>query len=170
MMLDHPLRSRWFAALVHAGLWTLLLLALAALGGRAPFFSAAQAPSAPPEELIPTRIIKRLFGSLPARATLSDTNLTNPFYTRHFEPPVVPPPTTRRVELTYHGFFQTTDGPLTALVRVGENILPVVAGGRAVADLAVADITLPTLTLTNAAAKTNLLRLNLKQDVEVPLP
>jgi hypothetical protein len=169
-MLHHPLRSRWFAALVHAGLWTLLVLALAALGGRAPFFTASQTPSAPPADPIPTGIIQRLFGLRPPLATLNDTNFANPFFTRHFEPPVVPPPTTRKVELTYHGFYQTTDGPLTALVRVGDNIIPVLVGGRAVADLAIADMSVQMLTLTNAAAKTNLLPLNLKKDVDVPLP
>jgi hypothetical protein len=169
-MFTHPLRSRWFAALVHAGLWTLLVLALAGLGGRAPYFAASDAPSAPPDDPIPTGIIQRLFGLRPPLATLNDTNLLSPFFTRHFEPPVVPPPTTRKVELTYHGFFQTTDGPLTALVKVGDNILPVVVGGRAIADLAIADITWQTLTLTNAAARTNLLPLNLKKDLEVPIP
>lgn len=168
-MLNHPLRSRWFAALVHAGLWALLILALAALGGRAPRFSAADTPSPPPDEPVPTGIIQRLFGLRPPLASLNATNLVSPFFTRHFEPPVVPPPTTRKVELTYHGFFQTADGPLTALLKVGDNILPVVVGARAVADLAVADMSWQGLTLTNAAARTNLLPLNLKKDVDVPI-
>lgn len=169
-MFTRPLRSRWFALLIHVGLWLLLLLALAALGGRAPIFSSATTLGPRSPDPVPTSIIQQLFGRPPVLATLGATNLTNPFFTRQFEPPVVPPPTTRKVELTYHGFYQTADGPLTALLKIGEEIVPVVAGARALADLYVADITWPQLVLTNAAAQTNALPLNTKKAVDVPLP
>jgi hypothetical protein len=169
-MFRQSLRSRWFAALIHGGLWLLLVLALAALGGRAPIFSAATVPAAPSPDPIPTGIIQRLFGARMPYGTLHDTNLASPFFTRHFEPPVVPPPTTRKVELTYHGFFQTTDGPITAMLKVGDILMPLTLGATAVADLRVADISFATLTLTNAAAQTNALPVNLKRAVDVPIP
>lgn len=168
-MLTRPLRSRWFAALIHVGLWLLLILALAALGGRTPRFSAATTPGAASPDPVPTGIIQRLFSARLPLDKLNATNLSNPFFTRHFEPPVVPAPTTRKVELTYHGFYQTTDGPMTALLKVGENIVPVAVGARALADLFVADISFPTLVLTNAASLTNALPLNTKKVVDVPL-
>ena len=168
-MLNHPLRSRWFAALVHSGLWLLVVMAVATFGGRAPRFTAAQGTAAPQPDPIPTGIIQSLFARRPPVATGS-TNLLTPFFTRYFEPPVVPPPTTRKVPLTYHGFFQTTDGPLTALVKIGEDITPVVVGGRVVADLGIAGLSWQALTLTNATAQTNLLPLNLPKQVDVPIP
>lgn len=168
-MLRYSLRSRWFAALVHLGLWALLVFVLVTLGGRAPRFSLATVPAPPSEDPIPTSTIQRLFGARVPFATLQESNLLNPFFTRHFEPPVVPAPTTRRVELTYHGFFQTADSPLTALLNVGGLILPLTPGATAVADLAVAEITFATLTLTNAAGQPTPLPVNVKRPVDVPI-
>jgi hypothetical protein len=169
-MLTPALRSRWFALLVHTGLWGLLVLTLAALGGRAPRFSEATTHAPPPPELIPTKRIQTLFSAAVPGSSLADTNLANPFFTRHFQPPVVPPPTTRKVELTYHGFFIAVNGPKTALVKVDETLTPVAAGGKAVANLFVADVSWQLLILTNAAGQTNLLPLNTKKAVEVPIP
>ena len=169
-MLTPALRSRWFAVLVHAGLWGLLVLTLAALGGRAPRFSEAITHAPPPPDLIPTLRIQKLFSAVAPSLSLSDTNLANPFFTRHFLPPVVPPPTTRKVELTYHGFYNTTDGPKTALVKVDEALTPVAAGGKAVANLFVAEVSWQLLILTNAAGQTNLLPLSTKKVFEVPIP
>ena len=169
-MLTPALRSRWFAALVHAGLWGLLALTLAALGGRAPRFGEATTHAPPLPDPIPTARIQKLFGAAAPSLSLAATNLANPFFTRHFQPPVVLPPTTRKVELTYHGFFNAADGPKTALVKVDEALTPVVAGGKAVANLFVADVSWQLLILTNAAGQTNLLPLSAKKLVEVPIP
>ena len=169
-MLTPALRSRWFATLVHAGLWGLLILTLAALGGRAPRFSEARTQAPPPPDPIPTQRIRSLFSAAAPVASLPETNLTNPFFTRHFQPPVVLPPTTRKVELTYHGYFNAANGPKTALVKVDETLTPVAAGGKAVASLFVADVSWQLLILTNAAGQTNLLPMGTKKVVEVPIP
>lgn len=169
-MLTQTLRSRWFAVLVHAGLWGLLVLALASLGGRGPRFAEATTYSGPLHNPIPVERIQTLFEAGTEAPRLNATNRMNPFFTRYFLPPVLPAPTTRKVELTYHGFYQTADGPKTVMLSVGDVLVVGGPGAQAVANLFIADITWQTLTLTNPAAQTNLLPLSTKKAVEVPIP
>lgn len=168
-MLIQTLRSRWFAALVHAGLWLLFGLAVAALGGRAPRYIEVVTVSAAYPDPIPVVRIRGLFGPPAPLTSLEATNLVDPFFTKHFMPPVLPPPTTRKVQLTYHGFFETADGPKVALVQVGDAMVPATLGAKAVANLLVADITWQALKLTNSAAQAYALPLNGTTEVEVPI-
>jgi hypothetical protein len=55
------------------------------------------------------------------------------------------------------------------MIRLGDSFLITPVGGRVLSNLFVAEATLQTLTLTNPAAKTNILALNQKKEVEVPL-
>lgn len=168
-MLTQTLRSRWFAALVHAGLWALLVLALAIRSGRGPGFGEASSFSGPLRNPVPVERIQTLFDSAAERPHWVTTNLVSPFFTRYFLPPVLPAPTTRKVELTYHGFYQTADGPKTAMLNVGDALVVGGPGARAVANLFIADITWQALTLTNPAAQTNVLLFSTKKEVEVPI-
>jgi hypothetical protein len=170
--LFQTLRSRWFAVLMQVGLWLLLILAIRTLGGTAPRFAITKSPPAPPPPLIPLKRIETAFDTSPWPRELTGTNSINPFFTKHFIPPVPPPPpppTTRKVELTYHGFYQTGDSPKFAWIRVGDTLTVAAPGGKAVANLFVANITMQSLLLTNPAAQTNLLLLNAKKEVEVPI-
>ena len=74
-----------------------------------------------------------------------------------------------KVELTYQGYYRTGDGPRYALLRLGEKLVGIPVGGMVVTNLFVVDAALKTLTLTNTAVQTNVLTLNTKQVVEVPL-
>jgi hypothetical protein len=168
-MLTQTLRSRWLAVLMHAGLWVLLLLAFTGLGGRGPRFSEAGAYAARLRSPIPVERIRTLFEPGTAPQGPNTTNLASAFFTRHFMPPVLPPPTTRKVELTYRGFYQTAEGPKIALLNVGDTLVTGAPGAKAVANLFIADITWQALTLTNPAAQTNLLQLSTKKEVEVPI-
>lgn len=169
VMLIQTLRSRWFAGLIHIGLWFLVVLALAGLGGRGPKFAETTTPSPSPRSPIPIERIQTLFDAGIALRSLNATNLVSPFFTRHFMPPVLPPPTTRKVELTYRGFYQASDGPMNAMLSVGDALVVGPPGYKAVANLFIADITWQALTLTNPAAQTNLLKLSTKKEVEVPI-
>ena len=86
------LRSRWFAACVHAGLWLLLYLAVTNLGGKAPDFRDADAVATPPQSPAPVAGLERLFSPGVWPKSLVDTNRLNPFFTRYFIPPAPPPP------------------------------------------------------------------------------
>jgi hypothetical protein len=169
LTLTQSIRSRSFAVVILGGLLCLLLLALAALGGRRPRFAEALIRSSVPRDPIPTAVIRTLFDAEVNLAAVARTNSPSLVFTRRFMPPVLPPPTTKKVELTYHGFYQTTEGPKTALIKAADAIVPVTAGGRVIANLFVADITWQALTITNSAAQTNLVPLNAKKEFEVPL-
>jgi hypothetical protein len=54
-------------------------------------------------------------------------------------------------------------------LKLGEKLVGIPVGGMVVTNLYVVDAALKTLTLTNTAVQTNVLTLNLKQAVEVPI-
>jgi hypothetical protein len=171
-MLKETLRSRSFSAGLHAGLWLLLVLVVIGIGGRAPHFREAEADPSGVHTPVPVAKLEKLFSPANWPKNVVDAGGLNPFVTTHFMPTTPPPPpplTTRKIELTYQGFYRTAEGPKHALLRVGDALLAVQVGGLVVTNLFVMDATLQTLTLTNSAAQTNVLTLNTKQVVEVPL-
>jgi hypothetical protein len=162
-------RSRGFAWFVQAGLWCLLYLAVLKLGGKAPDYNMANGVSAPTQTLAPVARLGPLFAAtsvMPA-AALNPTN--TPFYTTHFVPPSPAPPTTRKIEVTYQGFYQTAEGPKCAVLKVGDAFVVTRLGALVATNVYVADATLQSLTLTNRSAPPILLPLNVKKEIEVPI-
>jgi hypothetical protein len=180
-MLSQTLRSRWFSICLHAGLWVLLLLMVigSGLGRRELQFREAAANPATVITPVPVMQLERLFTPQNQPKTVVDPATLNLFTTTYFVPPPTPappappppppPPTTQKIELTYQGFYRTGDGPTYALLRLGEKLIGIPVGGIVVTNLFVVDAAVLTLTLTNSAAQTNILTLNTKQVVEVPL-
>lgn len=165
--LAETLRSRWFVAGVHAGLWVLLYLAVTGLGGHSLGFRESNSATNSPA-LLPAATLARLFARDGWPKTLADTNNLNLFIT--VQPPAPPPPKTRKIELIYLGFYQTAEGPKRTLLKLGENFIGGQVGSNLTANLFAADATIMTLTLTNPAGQTNLLELNAKKEIEVPNP
>ena len=163
------MRSRWLAGCVHAGLWLVLFLAVTHLGGKA--FDSREADSAanPPQSPVPVARLEMLFSPGVWPKSLGETNRLNPFTTRYFVPPQTPPPTTRKIELTYQGFYQTGDGPKQAILRLGEAFITAPIGAKVATNLFVAEATMQALTLTNQAMQTNLLPLNVKKEIVIPI-
>ena len=83
--------------------------------------------------------------------------------------PAAPVPTTRKIEVTYQGFYESGDGPRQVIVKVGEAFIVAPIGARVATNLFVSTATMQTLTLTNLAAQTNILSLNTKKEIEVPI-
>jgi hypothetical protein len=174
---SETLRSRWFSAGLHAGLWLLLLLVVFERDNsrHAPRYREAVADSAAVTTPVPVAQLKRLFAPTDYPKNVVDPDALNLFATSHFVPPHTsappppPPPTTQKIELTYQGYYRTGDGPKYALLRLGEKFVGIPVGGLVVTNLYVVDAALQTLTLTNTAVQTNVLTLNTKQVVEVPL-
>jgi hypothetical protein len=167
------LRSRWFVISVHAALWLLLYCAVMRLGGKTPDFHDAAGLSAPTHSALPAARLEALFASGAWPKPSTDTNSLNPFFTRHFTPspaPPAPPPTTRKIELTYQGFYETEGGPKHAIVKLGDSFLVAAIGAKLTANLYAAEASMQSLILTNPAAQTNILGLNAKKEVEVPVP
>ena len=55
------------------------------------------------------------------------------------------------------------------MLRFGDTLIGIPVGGSVVSNLFVAEATFKTLTLTNHIAQTNVLTVNVKKEVEVPL-
>ena len=164
-------RGRGFAWLIQAGLWGLVYLSAIRLGGKTPDYITANTSSAPPQSVVPAARLDPLFAPISPRgpARLGDTNSANPFYTRYFVPLPSPAPTTRKIELTYQGFYQTADGPKCAILKLGEGFVMSRVGTSVATNVFVADATLQSLTLTNREAQATLLPLNVKKEIEVPV-
>jgi hypothetical protein len=157
---------------LHGGLWLLIYLAASNLGGKAPNFREVDSFSTPPSRLPPVAKIAPLFAPGVWPKTVLDTNNLDPFFTRNFIPPPKPPPpapTTRKIELTYQGFYQAAGGPKQSIIKLGDAFLTTPPGAKVTANLFVMDATVQALTLTNSASQTNILQLNVKKELEVPI-
>lgn len=167
------LKSHWFAASLHVGLWVLLLLIVGDLGGSSLKYAASRSPEGSSTAPVPVSKLLSLFFLRDWPKLLSYSNSATPFFTRHFIPPAVsppPPPTTRKVELTYQGFFQAGDGPRQVFLKVGDSLLVGPVGVKAAGNFFVTEVSLQSLVLTNAAGQTNVLPFNAKKELEVPVP
>ena len=166
------LESRWFVVSVHLGLWVLLYLSLRSVGGKTPAFDEAESFSVPAQSPAPVARLEKLFTPGVWVKSFAETNSLNPFFTRHFIPPHVPapaPPTTRKIELTYQGFYQTGTNVKQAIIKQGDAFLVTSIGAALATNLFVADATMQSVILTNLAAQTNVLTLNTQKVIEVPI-
>ena|ERR1035437_5036086 len=168
-IVKRTLRNRWFVVGVHAGMWLLLYLAVAGLGGKSPDYREVDGVTSPPHGTVPVAGLERLFSSEVWPKSLIVTNRLDPFVTRYFIPPVAPPPTTRKIEVTYQGYYQTGGGAKNTIFKLGNAFQVAPIGARIATNLFIADATMQALTLTNLAAQTNILPLNTKKELVVPL-
>jgi hypothetical protein len=73
------------------------------------------------------------------------------------------------VEITYLGYYQTGDDPRRVFLKMDDALFVSAIGDQVATNLFVSEAGLQTLTLTNSAAQTNVLTLNAKKTVEVPI-
>jgi hypothetical protein len=166
------IRSRWFATGVHVGLWCVLYLAVTHLGGKTPEFRVADLSAPPAPGPVPVANMESIFSPAQWPNPQTLTNVPNPFFTTHFVPapsPTAPPPTTRKVEVTYQGFYQAGDAVKHVIVKVGDLFVAAVAGAPITTNLFVMEASMQNLMLTNFIGQTNLILLNAKQEIEVPI-
>ena len=71
--------------------------------------------------------------------------------------------------MTYQGFYEAGDSVKHVIAKVGDIFVVAVIGAPVTTNLFVADASLQSLLLTNHVAQTNLLPLNVKRPVEVPI-
>jgi hypothetical protein len=168
-MLNQTLKSRWFATFVHVGLWTLLAVALIKLGGASLPYLETSSYTSPAQSLVPVARLDRLFDSQPAATPVIAPGTPSSFATTYFVPPPPPPPTTRKVAITYLGFYQTGDAPRRVFLNMDEALYVSSIGDQIATNLFVAEAGMQMLTLTNSVAQTNVLTLNAKKVLEVPI-
>jgi hypothetical protein len=165
-------RSNWFAVLVHTALWLLLYLVLTTLGGKAPAFREADSFSAPAQSPAAIAKLDNLFSPGTWTKSFAETNDLNPFFTIHFIPPSAPapaPPTTRKIELTYQGFYQTGNSVKQTMIKIADGFAVKPVGSTVATNLFIAEATALSLTLTNLAGQTNVLSLNTQKVIEIPI-
>ena len=165
-------RSRWFAIAVHVGLWCVLYLAVTHLGGKTPEFRLADSMTPSVPNPVPVTTMDALFAPSQWPNPRLLTNFSNPFFTKYFVPvpsPAPPPPTTRKVEVTYQGFYQAGDDVKHVIAKVGDLFVVAVAGAPITTNLFIADASMQSLLLTNQVSQTNLIPLNVKREIEVPI-
>jgi hypothetical protein len=166
------MRSRWFAIGTHIGLWCVVYLAVTHLGGKTPDFRIAESSASAPPGPVPVAKMDSLFSSGQWSIPQGGTNARNPFFTSYFVPvasPAPPPPTTRKIEVTYQGYYQAGDDMKHAVVKVADTFVVASIGASIATNLFVADANLQNLMLTNLNAQTNLLLLNAKKEIEIPI-
>jgi len=172
-MLNETLRSRWFSSSVHIGLWLLLVLIVSGIGGWRPQFQESRPDPTAVVAPVPVARLNGLFAPVTGTNSLAAETGLNPFMTSYFMPRTAPKPspTTRKIEVTYQGYYQTGDSPRHALVRFDGGLVGIPVGGSLATNLFVAEVTMTNLTLTNAAiaSQTNVLVLNAKKEIEIPI-
>jgi hypothetical protein len=168
-MLNQTLKSRWFTTFVHVGLWALLAVALIMLGGGSLPYLETVSHTSPAQSPVPVARLERLFDSLPALPLSNAPGVSSAFATTYFVPAPPPQPTTRKVEITYLGYYQTGDDPRRVFLKMDDALFVSAIGDQVATNLFVSEASLQTLTLTNSAAQTNVLTLNAKKTVEVPI-
>lgn len=166
------LRGRAFALSVHVSLWALLALVIFKIGGKAPDFRNTDSFSAPPQTLAPVARLGSLFASSQWPTSAAVTEGSSPFFTRYFVPvpsPAPPPRTTRKIEVTYQGYYQAEGSSKTAIVKLGDTFIVVPIGAAVATNFYAAEASLQSLTLTNPTSEPTLLPLNTKKEIEVPI-
>ncbi len=167
-MFNQTLKSRWFVTLLHVGLWTLLALALIRLGSSSPQYVETTSHTVAAQNPVPVARLEHLFDASPGIKSAAGAG-ASAFHTTHFVPPTPPPPTTRKVEITYLGYYQTADDPRRVFLKMDDALLVSTIGGQIATNLFVSNVAMQMLTLTNSAAQTNVIKLNEKKVVEVPI-
>jgi hypothetical protein len=121
---------------------------------------------------VPVSKMESLFGPVQSFNLSALTNISNPFFTAYFVPipsPIPPAPTTRKIEVTYQGFYEASDLLTHAVVKIADAFVVASLGTQIATNLFVAEAGLQNLMLTNLAAQTNILILNTKKEIEVPI-
>lgn len=172
-MMSEVLRSRLFSGCVHAALWLLLVLVITGVGGKRPDLREWRPDSTTVTTPVPVAKLATLFPSPGRTKPVAEAHSRNPFETTYFIPQTTPPPspTTRTIELTYQGFYQTGNDPKRAMIRFGDALVSVPLGGSVATNLFVASVTATNLTLTNkaVAGQSTVLVLNTKKEIEIPI-
>jgi hypothetical protein len=167
------LRSRWFSLTVHAAFWLMLVLALASLGGKAPEHGEGAATSAAPIIPVPVTKLGSSLASSQWPRCLPDTNSVNAFFTMHFVPPPTPAPapapTTKKIDVVYQGYYETADSGKVAMLKVADAFVTARVGACVATNHFIAQATMQTLTITNIAAQTNVLPVNVARQIEIPI-
>jgi hypothetical protein len=168
-MLNLLSKNHWVVLSILVLLLALLIAATRDAGSHFPNLPRFQNRAGSVSNAIPIAKAEELYSISTFKQLVPSTNAASPFYTTYFQPqPPVKAPTTRKIELTYQGYYQNAGGLKQAFVKVGDKVSIGAVGAKITGDLAVAEISNRLLTLKNSASQTNVLEFNKKKEVEIP--
>jgi hypothetical protein len=150
----------------------LLVMVLRDLGGELPALPRF-VPSTAVGTLSPTdHRLGQLFAPAALMAVSPATNLPPPFTTTYFQPPPPPPKAdvkkTRKVALTYNGYFETAAGEKRAYLMVGGAMAMLPVGAPVISDLMLSNIQRAQLTLRRAVTQEVVVPFRGTTEIEVP--
>lgn len=163
----------WTLLPATAVLLTLLSLTLLRLRHDHAADAGAPVPTPLPSSHPAAGQTRQFFGWASNLTWLPLTNAGNPFFTLAIRPapppqPPPPPPATKKVDVTYRGYFQTSAGLRRALVQVADKQVLAGLGEPVVADFTVLAIELRSLALTNKSGGSVSLVFRTNQSLEIP--
>jgi len=100
------------------------------------------------------------------------TNWVSPFVTTYFRPPPPPPPPVRKTQkfqLTYQGYFETSEGVQRAYVLIDDRLAVLPPGAKVVGDVVIQQIERMKLELRQAGTQTITVPFRGTREVEVPV-
>jgi len=120
-----------------------------------------------------SRQARQFFGWASTASWRPLTNSANPFFTLAIQPtppptPPPPPPATRKVDVTYRGFFETSARVRRALIQVADKEVIAGKGDKILVDYGVVEIELRHLGLTNGTGGAVKLDFSKVISIEVP--
>ncbi len=162
----------WMALGVTVGAMTLVVASLIHWGGSMPELDAISADSGPILDFVAPEKVQRWFDPDVLAQLAVGTNVVNPFFTTHFQPPPKPkpkpPPTTRTATLLFQGSVRTSQERLLAYILVEDKLSILTNGATVIADHVIAGLTARQVILTNALGETNVLTFRAPTTVTVP--
>ena len=163
-------KDRWLAVLFLVGILSLIVLVLAQYRIGLPEFPEASAGRTPRTSGVPVDRIQALFATPSTNPGTLLADEANPFYTTFFAPKPAAPPATRKIALTYQGFYETANGERRAFMKSDEALLVGGVESNVIGNLVIEDIQLRTLRLRGGTAGSNVLEFNAAREIEIPLP
>lgn len=167
-------RSYATATAVFAIAGLVLILLLRDVGGELPALPQF-VPATAPGNLGPTNgHLAKMFTPAALATVAPAANLPTPFVTAFFQPPPPPPPPdpkikkTRKVALTYNGFFETSTGEKRAYLLVGGAMAMLPTGAPVISDLMISNIQRLQLTLVRGSTQEVAVPFRGSTEVEVP--
>lgn len=166
-------QNKTYALALLAAALVLLALCTAGLEGRPLEEPVEPVANRPPGRAAVDRF-GPLFGVEPFTMLLKTNGHRDVFATTHFNKPpppapAPPKPKTRTVELTFLGTLRSSDGDLTAYLRIDDQVSEVIPGAKVVQDWGVASVNRSTMVVTNSA-QTNQIAFQQTLKLTVPIP
>ncbi len=167
-------RSYVVAGGIFGILGLLVFLLVRDLGGQLPTLPRLTPPTTSSQITLTNERLVEIFAPAALLAVAPAPHLPAAFATAYFQPPPPPPPPnpdvkkTRKVALTYNGYFETSAGEKRVFVGVGGATAMLPFGAAVISDLMISNIQRTQLTLMRSGTQAVAVPFRGSTEVEVP--